>query len=538
MHETSMSNTPDTQNTMLSTDAIKSLVSGRPAETKPLMRSLDPPQPYPIYALGAILCPAALRIQQVVQAPDAIVAQSILATATLAAQGYIDICIDGRRHPISQNFLTVGASGERKSAIDKIALQPIREHEEYLRSKYDEELPSYQRNKAAYEASHKEALGTKNKGATAKHNALLELGDSPKPPLEPIFTCEEPTYEGLIKSLQNGQPSIGIFSDEGGQLVGGHAFNSDNQLKTAAGLSCLWDGSPISRVRSGDGASKLYGRRLSTHLMIQPSVAQLLFSNQLLIDQGLLSRFLIAYPASTVGSRIYQEQDITNDPAIVKYRGRILSLLQQPLPLAVGKLNELKPNTLSLSEIAKALYITFHNTIESLTADGKQYSPIRGFANKAPEHACRLAGVLALVDEPSCTIINDDVMKRAIDLTRFYLDESLRLFHSGQTAPELVEAQRLLDWLKAKRKNIISTVEIYRYGPNSIRDAAKAKKIMGILFEHGWVTPMAGGVLFEDAVRKEAWQINPSLFDGMLSEPCESANSKTKGGNYDNFAQP
>jgi hypothetical protein len=67
-----------------------------------------------------------------------------------------------------------------------------------------------------------------------------------------------------------GRPSIGLFHDDGGEFIGGHAMNSDNKLKTASGLSKLWDEGVFDRVRAGDGASKHYGKRLAMHLMIQP----------------------------------------------------------------------------------------------------------------------------------------------------------------------------------------------------------------------------------------------------------------------------
>jgi hypothetical protein len=73
-----------------------------------------------------------------------------------------------------------------------------------------------------------------------------------------MFITEEPTYEGLVKLLMVGQPSIGLFTDEGGRLIGGYGMNTENQLKTASGLCELWDGKRITRVRGGDGASILY----------------------------------------------------------------------------------------------------------------------------------------------------------------------------------------------------------------------------------------------------------------------------------------
>ena len=62
-------------------------------------------------------------------------------------------------------------------------------------------------------------------------------------------TVTEPTFEGLTKLFATGQPSLGIFSDEGGQFLGGHAMNTDNRQKTLAALNDLWQGNPIRRTR-------------------------------------------------------------------------------------------------------------------------------------------------------------------------------------------------------------------------------------------------------------------------------------------------
>src|SRR4051794_24552993 len=129
------------------------------------------------------------------------------------------------------------------------------------------------------------------------------LGIAPTPPLTPLLTCPEPTFEGLCKLYIDGMPMIGIFSDEGGQFVGGHGLSIDNRLRTITGLSSLWDGSPIKRVRVTDGVSLLPGRRLAVHLMMQPDVASVLLSDPVLQDQGFLSRFLVASPVGIAGTR-------------------------------------------------------------------------------------------------------------------------------------------------------------------------------------------------------------------------------------------
>ena len=104
---------------------------------------------------------------------------------------------------------------------------------------------------------------------------------------------------------KNGQPALGLFSDEGGQFLGGHVMNADNRQKTLAAFNDLWSGNSIRRTRQGDGAYQLHDRRLAIHLMVQLTVAHELL-DPLAIDTGFLARFLISEPESTIGTRIFK----------------------------------------------------------------------------------------------------------------------------------------------------------------------------------------------------------------------------------------
>src|SRR4029077_14424222 len=138
------------------------------------------------------------------------------------------------------------------------------------------------------------------------------------------------------KHFVSGQPSIGIFSAEGGQFIGGHGMTQEAKLRTIAGLSCLRDGETIKRVRASDGATILPGRRLAVHLMAQPDVAAMMLSDPVLLNQGLLSRCLVTAPESSAGTRLWREASIASEMAIKRYGGRILDMLEKPLPLAAG----------------------------------------------------------------------------------------------------------------------------------------------------------------------------------------------------------
>jgi hypothetical protein len=108
---------------------------------------------------------------------------------------------------------------------------------------------------------------------------------------------------------------MGLFSDEGGQFVGGNGMSVDNRLKTAAGLSGLWDGSPVKRVRVGDGA--IAGRRLSAYLMMQPDVSSIFLADPVLLHQGLHSRMLVAAPSSLL---LMPLGDVEAAPEIIRMK--------------------------------------------------------------------------------------------------------------------------------------------------------------------------------------------------------------------------
>lgn len=471
------------------------------AEPRPLQRKPSVPTPFPIESLGDVLGGAARAMEEVIQAPLAICGNSVLAAGSLAVQGHANLLIDGRRHPLSEFFITIGQTGERKSAVDNIALWPHRRREEQLRAEYEQEFNEYQRCADAFKKSKEEAISsTKSKSYESKKKALSELGDPPQEPLKPLLICEEPTYEGLTLMLAHGQPSIGLFSDEGGRFIGGHGMNSDNALKTAAGMSGLWDGKPISRVRAGDGAVLLPGRRVSFHLMAQPDIAQLMLSNSVLIEQGLLSRCLVTWPTSTAGKRLYKEVDLSEQSAIKTYSAAMFRLLEAKLAMREGSRNELAPRDITLDHDAKQIWIAFHDTVEGQLVDGGELAQIRGLANKAPEHAARIAGILALVEDSSCVDISAECMEAGIALVTHYLNEAMRLYEAGIADPDIKDAEKLLAWAKGRQGKLISLVEMYQYGPSSVRVASRARHLIKILEEHGHAVPV------QDERHKEVWR--------------------------------
>jgi hypothetical protein len=325
-----------------------------------------------------------------------------------------------------------------------------------------------------------------------------------------MLTCPEPTFEGLTRLLREGALAIGVFSNEGGQFIGGYAMNNDNRLKTAAALSKLWEGEPIKRVRQSDSFCVLRGRRVCLHLLIQPGVATRLFGDPILKDQGVLTRMLASMPDTVAGTRFQHDPRPESFSNLSNFSSRLDEILRTRLPLGGGKNPELKPKILRLSEGAQQLWREFADHIERQIGRGGALEPVRGLANKAPEHAARLGAIRELVANPEASQVSCEAMAAGVVLVKYYLGEALRIRAASIAQPDLELAERLLQWLQSDWKEpnkIVSLPDIYQLGPYAIRDQRIAARIVAILESHGWLEHIDGTAEINGIRRRKVWRI-------------------------------
>ena len=475
-----------------------------PPPPRPLYREVPEPEPFPAGALGPILGPAANAIHDIIQAPLAVCAQSVLASAALAAQACKDVELPyGGHRPLSLYLLCQLASGERKTATDALASKPIQQREAELQRDYKEAFQTYEAHLAAYESAWKGITNDKNFGPDEKKQQLLELGPKPEAPPSPIIVCGDPTFEGLFRLLQSGPRSVGIFSSEGGLLIGGHALNEDNRLKTAAGLSSGWDGDPWKRVRAGDKLAVLRNRRVTLNLMVQPQVSSRLIDDDLLRDQGLLSRLLVSAPTPASGSRLWKEPALHSREVLSRYSDQILQILRR-----ASIDDDADFPFLVLTPEARRLWIGFADWVEKQLGPDGAMSSIAGLANKAAEHAARTAGVLAITEDPETSEIDDDKLSAGVQIIQFYLTEAMRLHETARIDSSLQRASRLLRWLHTSwAEPVISPVEVYQRGPREFRQRGEAAATMKILEEYAWVVPIEGVHVVAGEHRREVFRI-------------------------------
>lgn len=258
-------------------------------------------------------------------------------------------------------------------------------------------------------------------------------------------------------------------------------------------------------------------------------------------SQGLLSRLLVISPASAIGTRFnnsHQHQNqqqhkldgIGQTPqkqALKTFQEKITNILSTPPTRKPDNANSFKPGVshnltatlprnpaqasrsiITLNDEATGLYISYANQTERLMAQNQRHESIRGFANKLPEHATRIAATLASTEDIMTTQLTVDHLKRAIAIADFYATEALRVQDEGTTDPKLLLAEKLLGWLRTSWKEPnVSLPDIYQSSLNSIDTKAKALELVRILESHGWLRRNEGAVEVRGRVRRESWRV-------------------------------
>jgi hypothetical protein len=466
-------------------------------DPQPLMRALPPAEPFPLDALGD-LAPAAQAICDLVQSPIEMCASAVLASTSFAISAHIDVLLPtGETKPASCWFWCVAESGERKTATDDRAFAAQKQREAQLRAQQEIELKAYEVRHKLWEAQaksiEKQFKDPGAAGSQAHRMELEKLGPEPEKPLNALIMSSEFTFEGMVRCLNLGQPIYGIIGAEGGQFLGGHGMTEESKLRTVTGLSAAWDGEAIKRVRAAETVI-LPGRRVGMHLMIQPRVAAVALNDAMLNSQGFLSRLLVCAPKGLIGTRLHKPAPPQAQGILDHYTQHILAILERPPPLTKDRRNELAPRTIVLSADAKALYWAFVNETEETMGPSKENEGIKPLTAKLPEHSVRLAAAIAAYRDINLTELSCEDFMYGVRLANYYATEAKRISGAGCADPELTkklgDAQVLLDWLlDAWDKPTITARDIYRLGPNAIRERETTLALAEVLVAHGWLVP-------------------------------------------------
>ena len=465
-------------------DAPESIKSGDPYQwgrPQDLMAKIEPEQ-YPLDALPDTIRLAVEEVQSFVKAPVPLVASSALAALSLACQAHIDAQRAEKLHgPVGLFLLTIADSGERKSTCDGFFTSSIRQYQEEQAEAMKPAIKEYQAAIAAWEAERNGILsaikeaGKGGKSTDSLRADLMQLEqEKPEPPRVPRLILGDETPENLAWSLAKQWPSVGVVSSEAGVVFGSHGMGKDSAMRNLALLNVLWDGGAHSIGRRTSESFTVRGARLTMGLMVQEITLREYFSKSggLARGTGFLARFLVAWPESTQGQRPFTEAP-ANWPHLAAFHRRIAAILNQPAP--IDEDGALTPAMLSLAPEAKAVWVEYHDAIESELASGGEFYDVRDVASKSADNAARLAALFQQFEHGMGGAIGLDSFERASLITAWHLSEARRFFGELALPAELADAARLDSWLiehcRQQRTHMVGKNHVRQHGP--LRDGGR-----------------------------------------------------------------
>ena len=473
-------------------------------------------EPYPLDALPDSIRAAVQEVAAFVKAPLPMVAMSALAALSLAVQAYADVKrLEKLYGPIGLFLLAIADSGERKSTCDGFFTKAIYDYEAEQAEAAKPELKDYNAALEAWDAKRagiKEKirqLAKDNKPSASMEAALRDLEhEKPQAPKIPRLLYADATPEALAFGLAKQWPSAGVVSAEAGIVFGSHGMGKDSVMRNLALLNQLWDGKSVTVDRRSSESFNVRGARLTVALQVQEPTLREFFarSGALARGTGFLARFLMAWPASTQGTRQIDPSAPDGPvgwPNLAAFERRISQILQQPIPM--GEDDVLAPPVLPLSAEAKAAWIEFHNVIESALPSGGELYDVRDVASKSADNAVRLAALFH-VFQGGAGAIDIDTFEGASRIAAWHLNEARYFLGELARAPDVTDAARLDAWMITRCKQgcarSIGKNYVRQHGP--IRDGLRFEAAVAALVALGRVRSAKDG-------KHLTLQLNPSL---------------------------
>jgi len=434
------------------------------------------PEPYPIDALPETIRAAVEEVAGFVKAPVPLVVASALGVLSLACQAHVDVKRDERLSgPVGLFLLSIADSGERKSTCDGFFSKAIKDYEAEQAELAKPMLRDYRAAVDAWEAKRngiKEKirhLAKEGKPTGDLESILREMENSrPEPPRVPRLIYTDVTPEELARSLARQWPSGGVVSSEAGLVFGAHGMGKESIMRNLGLLNVLWDGGTLTVDRKSSESFRVSGARLTVALQIQEATLRSFFdrSGGLARGTGFLARFLVSWPESTQGFRLFTDAP-TSWSRLSLFHRRIAAILDTPAPLNDN--GSLSPAMMTMTQEAKEMWIAFHDAIESELRSGGELHDVRDVASKAADNAARLAALFQVFEDGMCGTVERDAFEGASRIVAWHLNEAKRFFGEVALPSELVDAARLDAWLigrcRQEREAEVSKREALQYGP-------------------------------------------------------------------------
>ncbi len=223
---------------------------------------------------------------------------------------------------------------------------------------------------------------------------------------------------------------------------------------------------------------------------------------------GFGARFLIAWPKSTQGTRLYKAPP-SHWPHLTHFSNHVLDLLNTDLIIDENT-GALQPNTLHLSAAAQNAWIEFYNDTEQELCTGGELTDIKDVTSKAADNVARIAALFHVYEHGITGNISEDHLRSAGRIMFWHLMESKRFFNELSLSKELRHATMLDNWLlnycREHNTTEISLMLTRQKAPNSLREKGLIDEVLKHLIDLNRVKIVKDG-------KKKLIRLNPKLLE-------------------------
>lgn len=427
---------------------------------------------------------------------------ALLGTVSAAIVGRIDILPQkGQRESVQLYQCLCGEPGTRKTAAMNEFLKPLNRY-------------FFEKNKEIWklnrENAHKrELLLTEAKGRGKSLDDRVRLRMKAEE-IEDVAEYEKIMGNATLEAIedrmrkQNGRGNI--FADEGSlvDIMTGSMYNRQGGKANLDTLLDAWNGGMVNVDRIGRECFSIPRADLSITLGLQPIQLRSMTENEVAAGRGLPQRFLYYLPEMLIGENVMNLPPFP-EKQLVEWGEYITTLAD----VHRDQLCELK-----FTKSAGNLYVAhWQDMVNRATGDMGDNAALKGWGRKAHGETARLAGILALLENPDTTIVEEAHDRAAVELMNsYYIPHAKRAFGGG---PDLsAPAKALLD--KLRTVEVFSESEMLRSLAGQTRYKGKNGKdffsqVLAELSANGYVRRKLAQHTGRGRPSSPVWEVHPDI---------------------------
>ena len=394
-------------------------------------------KPYPVFSLPSIFYNAGCNVAETLKCPGELIVQGMQAVVSAAVQSSIqvDVPIYGLS-PTNLWFKTIADSAEGKDGVDKRVTSGFKRFASEVVERDRRASVDYKLRMDKWSAM-RDGLKNRMRRQIGRGEDVEEVesqldGLHSKKPVEPMsrrMLLDNFDVKSFVNSLALHSKYVFVNATEGASFFNNSAVkNSPWLLKAYSGETIEFDYS-ASTMKS----LSVEGALATLNITIQPRVFGKLFAkNQdILIGNGLIPRFLPAYPLSQRGFRFMSDQIINSDDLTV-FNNRIYEVLCASPYFKNRTDDKIK---MVFSPQARTLWVNVRNEIEASMAPGGSMFSVPEFASRLANAAARMSANWQYFQYGNAEI-SAEMLSGALEVCRWHAVEILRIFSEDAQLPE------------------------------------------------------------------------------------------------------